>query len=114
MLKGKRKFRNYPSSLGAYDAVSSAINARVQKSKTIVLGAWDDVKDEFDSYYTDSFIFPMGGVPKPHQPEVVGGARARPPGRRAHPMFLLLPAIDRLCRPLPPVQQPPLPATRQP
>ena len=70
-LKGKRVFKNYPSALAASDSVSSAISARMDAKKTICLGKWAEVKGELDSALDDYFVFPMGAVPKPHQPDVM-------------------------------------------
>lgn len=72
-LKGKRVFKNYPSALAASDSVSSAICARVDAKKTICLGKWAEIKSELDSAFDDYFVFPMGAVPKPHQPDVMRG-----------------------------------------
>ena len=69
-LKGKRKFRNYPTAYSNHASVNAAISSRVAAQKTICVGAWDTVKVAFESLFPDYFIFPMGAVPKPHQPDV--------------------------------------------
>ena len=70
-LKGKRVFKNYPSAFTSADSVSAAIFARCKAAKTLCLGAWDVVKEALDAYFGDYFVFPMGAVPKPHQPDVM-------------------------------------------
>jgi len=70
-LRGRRKFRNYPPAYQARESVTAAINARVAAKKTLRIGKWGDVKDAFNLYFTDWFIFPMGAVAKPHQPSVM-------------------------------------------
>jgi hypothetical protein len=70
-LKGKRVFRNYPSAHAAVESVTDAIRARVDAARTLCLGVWSDVKVELDELHDDYFVFPMGAVPKPHQPDVM-------------------------------------------
>ena len=70
-LKGRRVFSNYPTAYAARESVSAAITSRVEAKKTICLGPWLKVKDELYAVLRDFFIFPMGAVPKPHQPEVM-------------------------------------------
>jgi hypothetical protein len=70
-LKGRRVFKNYPSAYVAVDSVTDAIRARVAAARTCCLGVWSDVKVELDELHDDYFVFPMGAVPKPHQPEVM-------------------------------------------
>ena len=50
-LKGKRRFRNYSSSLDAYTSVSDAVNARVDKQKTIRLGVWASIREAFEAAF---------------------------------------------------------------
>lgn len=68
---GKRVFRNYPSAYQAKVSLSSAIDSRVARGKTLKLGNWSVVKPALDSLNISYFVFPMGAVPKPHQPEVM-------------------------------------------
>ena len=69
--RGRRVFKNYPSAYGARASVSAAIDARVKANKTVCIGKWSVVKEELFSTFSDFFVFPMGAVPKPHQPEVM-------------------------------------------
>ena len=39
-LYGKRVFKNYPSAVGARSAVTAAIQSRLRKRKSLVLGPW--------------------------------------------------------------------------
>ena len=69
-LHGRRVFRNYKSAYEDVPSLTSSILERVSKGKTLALGAWDAVKAELDLLFADYYVFPMGSVPKPHQPEV--------------------------------------------
>ena len=69
-LKGKQKFRNYPSALGARPFVSKAIRSRLDTFKTLCLGRFTGrdknvMPDDWDSWR----IFPLGAVPKPLEPD---------------------------------------------
>ena len=71
-LRGRRRFRNYPSALDARGAVSEATQKRVAAGKTIDMGLWSAGTQEalgrlFESYA----IFPMGAVGKPLEPGVM-------------------------------------------
>ena len=70
-LQGQRVFRNYPSAYAARDSVSDSVRARVDAKRTLVLGPWSQVKVTLYGLYKHFFIFPMGAVPKPHQPDVM-------------------------------------------
>ena len=71
LLYGTRVFSNYPTAVNARESVTAAVASRVTRHKTINLGAWSDVKQWLQSYFGDYFVFPMGAVPKPHQPEIM-------------------------------------------
>ena len=68
---GKRVFRNYPSSLLARVAVTSAISSRLAHYKSLKLGAWSSVRAVLDARGLNYFVFPMGATPKPHEPTVM-------------------------------------------
>ena len=68
---GKRVFRNYPSAYQAKGSLSEAIDSRVARGKSLRIGKWWAAKDELDSTFKSYFVFPMGAVPKPHQPDVM-------------------------------------------
>ena len=68
---GRRMFRNYPTAYAARSQVSASIAARVQKQKTLCLGLWSSLQQEVAGLFSDYFIFPMGAVPKPHEPSVM-------------------------------------------
>ena len=55
----------------ARDSVGAAISSRVSRQKTIKLGTWAAVKGWLAQHFGDFYVFPMGAVPKPHQPEVM-------------------------------------------
>ena len=68
-LKGQRVFKNYESTILARDAVSRALQTRVEAGKTLCLGQWSHrlfayVKERFDNF----FVFPMGAVQKALEP----------------------------------------------
>ena len=67
-LPGIRAFRNYKSSLEHREETSAMIYGRVEANRTIVLGAWKDVKAELQALGRDACVFPMGAVPKPQDP----------------------------------------------
>ena len=67
---GRREFRNYPAAYENRSQVSSAISSRVKKQKTLCLGLWSNVRAELGALFADYFVFPMGAVPKPHDPTV--------------------------------------------
>ena len=68
---GRREFRNYPAAYEARSQVSASIESRVVKQKTLCLGLWSELRAEVRSLFSDYFIFPMGAVPKPHEPTVM-------------------------------------------
>lgn len=63
-LPGIRAFRNYKSSLEHREETSAMIYGRVEANRTIVLGAWRDVKAELQALGRDACVFPMGAVPR--------------------------------------------------
>ena len=67
---GRREFRNYPAAYEHRPQVSASIYARVEKQKTVCLGLWSSVREQLREAFPDYFIFPMGAVPKPHDPSV--------------------------------------------
>ena len=67
---GKREFRNYPTAYERKVEVSASIQSRVKKQKTLCLGLWANVRADLAALFGDYFIFPMGAVPKPHDPSV--------------------------------------------
>ena len=71
LLFGTRVFSNYPATMVAKDSVNAAISSRVARQKTIMLGPWGVVRDWLVQHFGDFYVFPMGAVPKPHQPEVM-------------------------------------------
>ena len=71
MLHGTRVFSNYPTARNARASVTQAISSRVARHKSVCIGPWDDVKDALRSHFGDFFVYPMGAVPKPHQPDVM-------------------------------------------
>ena len=70
-LRGQRVFRNYPTAYTARDSVTESVRSRVDAGRTLVLGPWSQVKVTLYGLYKHFFIFPMGAVPKPHQPSVM-------------------------------------------
>lgn len=69
-LQGHRWFRNYPSSIGARVAVTAATLDRVKLKKTVCLGTWtDSLARAIRASFAASFIFPLGAVAKPLEPE---------------------------------------------
>ena len=68
--KGRRVFQNYPSAYAASESVSAAVYARVAAAKTLHLGPWAEVEAALNELFKDYFVFPMGAVPKPHDPTV--------------------------------------------
>ena len=70
-LHGARVFSNYPSAVGARGSVSDAIESRVARSKSVLLGPAVEALAELRSAFSDLFCFPMGAVAKPHDPTVM-------------------------------------------
>ena len=69
-LRGRRRFKNYKSAYENHASVDNAISSRLERKKSICIGMWNNVRFEFESTFEDYFIFPMGAVPKPSQPDV--------------------------------------------
>jgi hypothetical protein len=69
-LVGRRVFRNYKSAYEDIPSLTESIASRVSTGKTMVLGTWDVVRPAIDAVFQSYFVFPMGSVPKPHQPSV--------------------------------------------
>ena len=66
---GNRWFSNYQSSIDARDAVTRATMKRVEKGKTLLLGAWTNtLADAVKAAFSSSLIFPLGAVAKPLEP----------------------------------------------
>ena len=64
-LKGHRWFNNYPPAMQARSEVTEATMKRVRAGKTILLGLWSDkLKGKLRRAFANSFIFPMGAVPR--------------------------------------------------
>ena len=64
-LTGHRWHRNYASSYDFRDWVTTAVMKRVEKAKTIDLGAWGDgLARTIRATFRNSYIFPMGAVKK--------------------------------------------------
>ena len=70
-LRGRRVFKNYPTALAAHESVSKAILARINANKTIDLGPWEQAQADLNKRYEDYFVFPMGAVAKPHEPDIM-------------------------------------------
>ena len=69
--RGHRWFSNYPTAIAHQDAVTSAIQSRVQDHKTMVLGHWSaPMAAGLKQVFQASTIFPMGAVEKSSQPGV--------------------------------------------
>ena len=67
LVKGRQRFRNYPSALNARVPVSKATRSRLADSKTICLGYYTEcMRDELP--WKQWRIFPLGAVPKPLEP----------------------------------------------
>ena len=72
VLKGKIGFRNYPSALSARAQISKSVRARVGACKTLCLGKYDTaLKREMCALWDSWRIFPLGGVPKPLEPDSI-------------------------------------------
>ena len=70
-LVGHRWFKNYPSAVEAREAVTKGILKRVDMGRTLDLGEWGPaLASTVRGTFANSFIFPMGAVPKgPLQPD---------------------------------------------
>ena len=66
--KGRKQFRNYPSALNNPVGVHAAVQLRVDRGKTLRIGPYH--RSQLHMLPPDSLIFPLGAVPKPHQPDV--------------------------------------------
>ena len=69
-LRGRRRFKNYKSAYDNHASVDQAISSRIERNKSVCIGPWADVRSDFEAMFEDYFIFPMGAVPKPRQPDV--------------------------------------------
>ena len=71
LLKGRRCFSNYASARGEFRGrVAAAITKRVEASKTLHLGPWSDsLRDVLGRAFGHFFIFPLGAVAKPLEPD---------------------------------------------
>ena len=69
-LRGRRRFKNYKSAYDNHASVDQAISSRIERNKSVCIGPWADVRSDFEATFEDYFIFPMGAVPKPSQPDV--------------------------------------------
>ena len=68
MLKGRQRFRNYPTAIEARRFVTKATRARVLAGKTVCLGEFNWARDR--GLLPESCrIFPVGAVPKPLEPD---------------------------------------------
>ena len=67
---GRRVFRNYPTAYANKVAVSTAIDSRVARKKTLMLGKWKEVEPQLTKSGPALFVFPMGAVAKSSQPGV--------------------------------------------
>ena len=64
-LHGHRFYRNYPTATEHRAAVTTAIMKRVDKGKTLVLGAWTpQAKEQLRASFAKCIKFPLGAVPK--------------------------------------------------
>ena len=70
-LRGRRVFRNYKSAYLGRESVTAAVDARVAAGKTIRIGKWSEVVSELNALVEHYFVFPMGAVPKPHDPSTL-------------------------------------------
>ena len=68
LLKGKQRFRNYPSALSSRKFVSKATRGRLNDMKTLCLGYFGE-GDRAHLPWDKWRIFPLGAVPKPLEPE---------------------------------------------
>ena len=68
---GRRIFKNFKSAYENRESVSDAIESRLEKHKTVLLGPADEVLTELKQKIKNFFVFPMGAVPKPHDPSVM-------------------------------------------
>ena len=71
-LKGRIGYRNYPSALNARAQISKSVRSRIGAQKTLCLGKFDSVlKSEMSAVWDTWRIFPLGGVPKPLEPDSI-------------------------------------------
>ena len=68
---GRRIFKNFKSAYENRESLSDAIESRLEKHKTVLLGPADEVLTELKQKIKNFFVFPMGAVPKPHDPSVM-------------------------------------------
>jgi hypothetical protein len=68
-VKGRRWFRNYASANEAKDKITTALRTRVEQAKTFALCLAEKCAAHMLPW-PDCRVFPMGAVPKPHEPDV--------------------------------------------
>lgn len=68
LLRGRQRYRNYPSALNARAAISKSVRSRLSDGKTVCLGRFST--GDRDSIPWDTWrIFPLGAVPKSLEPD---------------------------------------------
>ena len=68
LIKGRQRFRNYPSALNSRKFVSKATRSRLAEQKTICLGYFSEWQRN-ELPWPKWRIFPLGAVPKPLEPD---------------------------------------------
>ena len=63
-LFGQRIFSNYPAALAAEDSVSDAIESRLDRYKSLCLGAWSSAEAALRATFDSFYVFPMGAAAK--------------------------------------------------
>ena len=67
VLRGKQRFRNYPTALESRPYVSKATRSRLEAQKSVCLGEWETWQRDVLPWEKWR-IFPLGAVPKPLEP----------------------------------------------
>jgi hypothetical protein len=69
--QGQQIFRNYKSAYEGRDSVSDAVYARLDKGRSLFIGTWSECYPYLRQLFKSFKIFPLGAVPKPHDPLVL-------------------------------------------
>lgn len=73
LLRGTRRYKNYPSAYEGRAGVTKGMRARVEAHKTVCLGRFDpdSFRDDLSRYSPCWRVFPLGAVAKPLEPDVM-------------------------------------------
>ena len=69
--QGQQIFRNYKSAYDNRGSISDAVYDRVKKQRSLRIGSWSECYPYLRQLFSSFKSFSLGGVPKPHDPDVI-------------------------------------------